>query len=204
MTVAPIRLAEIARGVAPLLDGNWRYDARGSIPDKPVWGVERTIFNLDCPQMRFAITTPGEYSERHKACARGDFSVFDRALINSRRRHSIKFSPTRSIPALAADINRRFLNQFQDEWRRAKEEEQRRKDDFEALRHQIAMLQRVVPNMRRFGHYSNDRHHYYADLFDLEFIVSDNTVRIERLDLSLEQFVRLIFLLRGSKQSRDR
>lgn len=202
MTVAPKRLAEIARGVAPLLDGNWRYDTRGAVPDKPIWGIERTIFNVDCPQMRFGITTPGEYSLRHKACARGDYSCFDYNLISRGPRHSINFSPARNVPALAADINRRFLPQFQEEWKRAQEEERKRKAEIEAYGLKVAMLRNVLPSMQRAWNSSDrDRGQFYADLAGLKFTVYGDTVTIENLELNLDQFVQLVFRLQDETQS---
>ena len=185
-----------------MLNGNWRYDSRGAVPDQRIWGIERTIFNLDCPQMRFAITTPGEYSERHKACARGDFSVFDYNLISRRPRHSIKFSPSRNVPSIAGDINRRFLATFQDEWKRAQAEEKKRKEEIELFKIQTQMLRKILPNMRRgSGYTDHTRGQFYADLHDLEFTLYGDSVRIDRLDLSLDEFVKLAFSLRSNNNS---
>ena len=81
-----------------------------------------------------------------------------------------KFSPERDAPSLAGDINRRFLPQFQEEWRIVQREERDSKIQIETFQQKVAMLKKVPPNMRPSWGSSGPTHgDFHTDLAGLTF-----------------------------------
>lgn len=188
---------ELARAVAPLLRGEWRFDNRSQEHCNYVRHRDAYIFNANKPRMRFWLGTPGEYCHRKKGAAAGDYSVFDRALINSHARARIMYSPHRTAKSIAGDINRRFLPDFIKEWEQAEQQEAKGREQIEAFELIEQMLKRIVPGMRKsWERRSRTTGHYYTELNGLVFTLYQQNISIEQCNLSIDQFVRLIDFLK--------
>ena len=133
------RLFEIAQGIAPLLDGSWRYNRLEEERHGSEWMDKAVLHDAVCPDRQ--ITVSGIWNKPDRICFRG-------RVPHGHIRTSITVAKRRDIPSIAEDVNRRFLPGFADEAEAAKACHDHRQAEMENYRHQVDILRRFLPGFR--------------------------------------------------------
>lgn len=186
------RFHEIARGIVPLLDGQWRYDHRREERRETNW---RNVAILISDQHRHAeIWCMTEWNAAHRIAFSGHY----RDRITYRDRNSqlrITCAQSRPIPDIAADVNRRFLPPFLEACEQLEADHQRRQAEREKLLMRLETLRRFLPGVRtRDWHRQDLTLDYHFE--DGEFKLDDYMGRIRlTVAVDLEQAVKIAALL---------
>ena len=177
------RIEEIARGVAPLLDGSFRFNERAVATNANYWDGRHVI--NDDEQTGRQLYFSRERLKTDRVAVWG--------MLPNRRSCSVRItvSETRTVPAIAEDINRRFLPYFVKEWRTVFEQERARTDQLDMYRHQVNLIKGIVPNLHIPSHsrlegndemyFQNGRLRMYARGHDSELSIRlpfDDLVRL--------------------------
>lgn len=133
------RLFEIAQGIAPLLDGSWRYNRLEEARHGSDWMHRAVLHDPACPNRQIIVS--GIWNKPDRLCFRG-------RIPHGHIRTRITVAKRRDIPSIAADVNRRFLPGFADEAEAAKACHDHRQAELEAYRHQVDILRRFLPGFR--------------------------------------------------------
>ena len=180
------RLFEIAQGVAPLLDGKWRYNRLAEENEKSHW-QNRAVLNDDTQAGRQIVFS---------SCwnRKGRIEISGPLPSGRYSKTRITVGETRNIPAIAADIERRFLPGYLKEWTEAEADQQARAETMELYRHQVDILRRVLPDFRQ-------AHGHQLTGYD-EFYFTGGKVRLGgssadlNLRLPFDDLVRVLMFLK--------
>lgn len=179
------RLHEIAVECIPFLNGKWRY------LENEAWTEyrQRAVLQDDTAHGRRIILSD-YYGGEGRLEVMGVFP--DRWSETPR----ITVAMSRSIPAISADINRRFLPVYLKEWEKAKALYDEGKERQEDLRIRVNLLKHIVPSMRPSWHSHKEvATDYYLSKGKLRLSPYDDNVHLE-IKLSFDQLVRVLHLLK--------
>jgi len=195
------RLIEIASNVAPLITGRWKHDKRPADNDYNHNRQNSTIFNVDRPEIRFSITRGFAYADRFKAQVSGDFSRLRREYTGYFESSSIKFSYERNFRSIANDINNRFLPDFIKQYDTLK----LRISDNIQTKEKFNIKEAMFDNLFDDTHKTHSNNslssgEYYCSGPDMTYQLSGEIITIKHLNLTLDQFVKLIFELKEVNQ----
>jgi hypothetical protein len=182
------RLFEVAQGVAPLLKGQWRYNQLAAQCSEHRAG-NRAVLNDDTKPRRQIIFRPAWHTP-------GRIELYGLLPTDYPSNTKITVAETRSVPAIASDINRRLLPGFLAEWTEAEARCQKREAEMELYRHQVDLLRRFVPEFAQYpnrGRLTGSDEFYFRDgrlqLFSSGFKAS------LRLSLPFDEMVRVLMAL---------
>ena len=134
------RLFEIAAGIAPLLNGSWRYNRMEEERSERCDWLNKAVLNDSAHPGRQIVVSPiWNKPERIKIRGR---------IPHGYCRRTITVAQRRDIPAIAADINRRFLPGFAEEAEAAAASHAHEQERLETYRHQVDILRRFLPGFR--------------------------------------------------------
>jgi hypothetical protein len=187
------RLFALAEEVAPLLTGQWRYN-RLAEKHSEIRHVNEAVVNDDTQPGRQLVfrscwETPGRLQIRGN-------------LPQRLSRVTITVAEQRTARAIAADINRRLLPGFLQEWQHAATQRHQQDAELELYGHQVELLRKFVPEF----HQLYTRTLTGAD----EFYFRDGSVRLYastnaslRLSLPFPDLVRALMALYGAPSTNN-
>ena len=179
------RLFDIARGVAPLLDGRFRYNRLEEEKANYDWG-NRAVLSDDTKTGRQII---------FKNCWRKSGRIEITGLMpRGYGRTAITVAQTRDIPAIAGDINRRFLPPYLEEWNTRQAEINDRAAKLEAYGHQVDLLRRICPEFRKSQHGELTGYDEFYFQNGQVRLSSDSNSQL-RLSLPFDDLVRVLMYL---------
>lgn len=180
-----IRLHQIAMECAPLLKGQWRYlkneesnqyRIKAVLQDDTERGRQIIFSDYYLGEGRIKIS--GSYPDRY---------------VNH---FKITCSESRPIPALSADINRRFLPKYLTAYEAAKNRYQIHQDKQEKLQIQVDLVKQIMPSMSPYQNYRDDlATDYYFQNGKLRFNSYKNDVSLE-INLSFEKLIQVLYILK--------
>ena len=183
------RLHDIAQGAAPLLDGQWRYNRLPAESTQTHWGNRATLFDATRPGRQIVFCAIWNRPERIEIYG----SLPERYSSKTR----ITVGQGRDIPAIAADIGRRFLPDYLREWDEAEAAKRQRAETMALYSHQVDLIRRIAPDFRQA---------YTQELTGCdEFYFKGGKVRLSsggydahlELSLSFDELVRVLMFLKS-------
>lgn len=134
------RLFEIAKGVAPLLEGRWRYNHLAEQDQKNHW-ADRATLNDDTERSRYIVFS--------SIWNRPDRIEIYGHLPERSSKTRITVGQGRDIPSIAADIERRFLPEYLIEWTNAETCQCQRAETMALYQHQVDLITKIAPEFRQ-------------------------------------------------------
>lgn len=185
------RLFDVAIGVAPLLDGRFRYNCLEEEKTTYDWG-NRAVLNDDTETGRQILLTN---------CSRKpERIVVSGRLINGYGRTSITVANSRDIPSIAGDINRRFLPDYLKEWEKRQDEQAERTAKMEAYKHRVDLIRHIVPDFwSRNGRALTGSDEFYFKGGRVRLSCSEYDEEL-RLSLPYDDLVRVLVYLSEIKK----
>ena len=134
------RLHDIAQGVAPLLDGQWRYNRLAAENEKTHWQNRATLNDDTRTGRQIVFCSIWNRPER--------INIYG-SLPERYSKTRITVGQGRDTPAIAADIERRFLPGYLTEWDEAEADKRRRAETMALYSHQVDLIRRIAPDFRQ-------------------------------------------------------
>ena len=182
------RLHDIARDVAPLLEGQWRYNRLAAESAKTPWGNRATLNDDTKPGRQIVFSSIWNRPERIEI-----YGTLPERYSKTR----ITVGQGRDTPAIAADIERRFLPGYLNEWDEAEACKRQRAKTMVLYMHQVDMIRTIAPDFRQaYTQELTGCDEFYFKGGKLRLSSSGYDAHLE-LSLSFDELVRVLILLKS-------
>ena len=183
------RLHDIAQGVASFFDGQWHYNRLAAESAKTHWGNRATLNDDTRAGRQIVFCAIWNRPERIEIYG----SLPERYSSKTR----ITVGQGRDIPAIAADIGRRFLPGYLKEWDEAEADKRRRAETMALYSHQVDLIRTIAPDFRQaYAQELTGCDEFYFKGGKVRLSSSGYDARLE-LNLSFDELVRVLIFLKS-------